>query len=246
MSRRIASRAARQSGQRLTFRAGGLISATYRTLKVRDCRRSEFQLRPTAATLKDFSKDRKASAFLLICYSKVMMTSWLIFGLLFFVAAYFLFVFVVLRITVPFMGFGELMMPSRLPSEIKEEIAKLEIEASSPMEYLKLAYKFVTSRWRAGRMDTLYYAPLAFRKDISEILRGSGYAHCNTQNYLLYVLLAGSRYFDPKDIKTRSVFFNFFIHQYLQVRIGERWIDADPAGTSIRGMSLGTHISFFG
>jgi hypothetical protein len=42
------------------------------------------------------------------------------------------------------------------------------------------------------------------------------------------------------------VFVNFVIHQYLQVKVDNGWIDVDPAGTGIRGKPLGKHLSWFG
>ena len=144
------------------------------------------------------------------------------------------------------MGFGGLEAPKDIPTEIKNKIVELENKSGSELEYLQVAYDFVTSRWHAGRLETIFYVPLAFRTNLSEILGQPGYGHCNTQNYFLYVLLVKSKYFKPEDIKLKTVFFNFFIHQYLQVRISGKFMDADPAGASIRGKQLGQRISFFG
>jgi hypothetical protein len=161
-------------------------------------------------------------------------------------AAYFFIVFVLLRLVVPFMGFGRLRLPKALPEEYKVAIADLEGKASSSEEYLRLAYDLVLSKWHAGRMDTIYHAPKAFRTDILKIWNQPGYAHCTTMNYVLFILLAGSKYFKPEDIQVKSVFFNMFIHQYLKVRIGDRWINADPGGAAIRGLPFGARARFFG
>ena len=160
--------------------------------------------------------------------------------------AYFFVVFILLRLIVPFMGFRDFDMPQKLPQEIQSEIKDLEARAKTKKEYLELVYGFVTSRWHAGRIETLSHAPLAFRTDLIKIWH-PGYGHCNTQNHITGVLLAGSKWFDSKDIKLKHVFFNFFIHQYLQIKLeGGEWMDVDPAGASIRGMPLGAHIQFFG
>jgi hypothetical protein len=155
-------------------------------------------------------------------------------------------VFVVLRMAVPFMGFGRLKMPAELPKEVQDKIAELESTSAGQNFYLQAAYVFVTGRWHAGRLATVFYAPLAFRKNISEIWQSSEYAHCNTQNYLLFLLLTGSKFFKPEDIKIKTVFFNFFIHQYLSVKTEKGWVSVDPAGASIHGKKLGEYISFFG
>lgn len=166
--------------------------------------------------------------------------------LLIVIAVYFFLVFVVLRLLVPFLGFGRFMMPENLPEEIKNAVQELEGRSLSQEDYLKSAYDLVIARWHAGRMVTIFKARSAFRKNLSTIWNSPGYAHCNTQNYILFVLLAGSRFFQAKDIEPRCVFFNFFIHQYLRVRINGEIVAADPAGASIRGKTLGEHIEFFG
>jgi hypothetical protein len=170
-----------------------------------------------------------------------------IFWVLLIVAAlYFFIIFVVARLVVPFMGFGGLAQPLQIPKEIAQKISELEMTSSGANDYLRASYNFVVSRWHAGRMDTVYYANLAFRNNLQQIWRQPGYGHCNTQNYLLFVLLTGSKFFAPIDVKLKTVFFNFFIHQYLQVRVEGSWLDVDPAGASIRGEPLGAHISLFG
>ena len=162
------------------------------------------------------------------------------------IAVYFLIVFVGLRLVVPFMGFTKPKLPEIIPEEIKNKILELESASTNQMEYLQGAYAFIAFRWQAGRMNTVFYAPLAFRKNLLSIWNRSGYAHCNTQNYLLYVLLAGSKFFKPEDITFHCIFFNFFIHQYITVKVADAWVAADPAGATIRNAPLGTHIKYFG
>lgn len=161
------------------------------------------------------------------------------------IAFYFLLIFVILRLITPFLGFGRFRLPEHIPHEITEKIAELEQNATSPNGYAQSAYDFVISRWHAGRFGTIQHAPLAFRNNIAQIWNTPGYAHCNTQNYLLFVLLAGSRFFAPKDIKPTCTMFNLFIHQYLKVTLPSGTISVDPAGASIRGMPYGSHITFF-
>ena len=167
---------------------------------------------------------------------------WLLLG----IATYFFLIFFLLRLVVPFMGFTKPKLPREIPQEITDVITAMEAKSQSQREYSAAAYKLVTSRWYAGRMSTLYYAPLAFRTELPILWSETGFAHCNTQNYILYILLARSRFFRPEDVTVKTVFFNFFIHQYLKVKIDTTWTDLDPAGAAIRGMPLGTHISFFG
>ncbi len=165
---------------------------------------------------------------------------------IFLISGYFFLIFIVLRILVPFMGFSRLKLPKEIPNAIREKIEELETKSGNSYEYLREAYTYITSNWHAGRFTTVLYAHLAFRKNLEKINSTPGFAQCNTQNYLLFVLLAGSKYFKESDIRVRTVFFNMFIHQYLEVRVEGKTLSVDPAGASIRGMPLGKYISFFG
>lgn len=159
---------------------------------------------------------------------------------------YFFIVFVVLRFITPFMGFRKPLLPEDVPEEIKKKVLDLKTVSFNKREYLEAAYDFVTTYWHAGRMDTVKYAVLAFRSNLKKIWNSPGYAHCNTQNYMLFILLVESKFFKPEDVTFHCVFFNFFIHQYLKVKIGNEWIVVDPGGASIRGMPLGKRIAWFG
>lgn len=162
------------------------------------------------------------------------------------IAVYFSLVFVVLRLIVPFMGFGRFTMPQRIPQNIQDAIKELEATSQNPKEYLRAAYNLVVSKWHAARFATVLHVSSAFRTDLDTLWNSPGFAHCHTQNYILFVLLAGSKYFKELDVKPKVVFFNFFIHQYLQVKVENQIINVDPAGASIRGKPLGEHIKWFG
>lgn len=162
------------------------------------------------------------------------------------IAGYFFVVFVLLRLVAPFMGFKQYAPPADLPAEARQTVADLESGSTDAQSYLKAAYDFTRSRWQATRGQAITQLPKLFREDFVSLWMQPGYAHCTTQNYILYTLLANSRFFKAKDVKVRHVFLNFVPHQYLQVRIGDNWIDADPAAGSALGIPFGRHGSFFG
>jgi hypothetical protein len=162
------------------------------------------------------------------------------------VLVYVVVVFVGIRLFVPYMGFGRFRLPESLSQEVLQTIRELENKSIDGQAYLAAAYNFVATRWHAGRMNVIFKAPLAFRTNLQKLWNSPGFAHCNTQNYILFLLLAGSKFFTEEDVQPRCVMFNFFIHQYLRVRVADRWVDADPAGASIRGKPLGEHIEWFG
>lgn len=141
----------------------------------------------------------------------------------------------------PYMGFGRYSVPKTVSPDIMHVITQLKAESSGAEEYLNKAYNFVLSRWHAERIKTIYYFPLAFRRDVEKIWKRSGYAHCTTMNMILTVLLVHSGYFTAEDIRIHHTFLNMFIHQYLTVRVNGVWVDADPGGAAIRHMPLGQH-----
>lgn len=159
-------------------------------------------------------------------------------------------VYVVSRFAVPFMGWRGFKPPKEIPGEIKIKIAELEALAHNPQSYLQSVYDFVMEKnwtqWNHTRLRAAFRLRRAFVKDLGEIWRTRDFIYCTAINYLVYAMLTGSRYFKPSDIKVRHVFVNFFIHQYLRVKINGGWTDVDPAGTGIRGKPLGGHLEWFG
>ena len=166
------------------------------------------------------------------------------------VAIYFVLVFVGLRLVVPFFDFKPLTVPQDLPGEISAAIAELENKSKDQKSYLQSVYDFVLDKtlyqWKHTRFKAGVRLDRLFVKDILEIWQTKDFVYCQGINYIAFVLLSKSKFFKPEDVRTRHVFVNFVIHQYLRVKVADVWIDFDPAGTGIRGKFLGTHLVFFG
>lgn len=166
------------------------------------------------------------------------------------IAIYFLLVFGVSRFVVPFMGFERYNLPTDLPVEIRNTISTLENRSTDKQSYLQAVYDVVLDKnlhqWKHTRFKAATRLPRAFVKDLNEIWETQDFVFCMAINFVVFVLLAKSKFFKEDDVRVRHVFANFIIHQYLQVKVGEKWVDVDPAGTGIRGKPLGQHLSFFG
>ncbi len=166
------------------------------------------------------------------------------------VAIYVLLVYVMSRFVVPFMEWGGFKPPLKVPEEIKAVILDLEAQSKDQFSYLQAVFDLVMEKnkyqWNHTRFQAATRLPRAFVKDLSEIWSTKDFIYCTAINYLVSALLVNSKYFRPEDIKVQHVFVNMFIHQYLKVRVGNTWIDIDPAGTGIRGKPLGTHLAGFG
>lgn len=152
---------------------------------------------------------------------------------------YFVIIFVLPRIFIPFMGFGQYKPPKNLPEDVKRKITELENSSENSLQYLKNAYDFVLSRWRAERAKTITHLHLAFRTDLEKLWQTPGYTHCHTMNFILYTLMANSKFFKDEDVKIKHIFFNGVPHQHMEVKVGEEWMHIDPALNYVRGIAFG-------
>lgn len=163
---------------------------------------------------------------------------------------YFLIVFVVLRFVAPFMGFKGYKIPQDVPVEIMNAIFDLENKTTNQQTYLEGVYKLVLYKtnyqWKHTRFQAALRLNKLFVKDLQNIWSTPDFLYCTAINYLGFTMLVKSKYFKIEDIRVKHVFLNFVIHQYLQIKIGENWVDFDPSGAGIRGYNLGSHASFFG
>jgi len=166
------------------------------------------------------------------------------------IAAYFFVVFVLLRLVAPFMGFKQYRPPKDLPKDVRQTIVELENKSADQESYLRAVYDLVLDKtlhqWKHTRFKAAVRIPRVWVKDLAEIWETKDFVYCTAINFVIYTMLADSKFFTADDVKVRYVFVNFIIHQYLQVKVGDEWLDVDPAGAGIRGRPLGAHLSWFG
>jgi hypothetical protein len=173
-----------------------------------------------------------------------------ILSIVFIIAAYFFLVFMVLRLVAPFYGFGQYGPPESIPNEIRQAITELENKSQDQMSYLQAVYGLILNKtlhqWHHTRFKAGTKIHRVFVKDLSEIWQTKKFLYCMQINYAAYCLLTQSKFFTAQDVRTQQVFANLVSHQYLEVKVGDAWIDFDPTGVGIRGRGLGEHLSFFG
>ncbi|HXS14550.1 MAG TPA: hypothetical protein VN711_00285 [Candidatus Saccharimonadales bacterium] len=150
---------------------------------------------------------------------------------------YIIFVFFDLRLLVPYLGFGTEAISQTLPQELVDEIEKIGNEATSNEEFLKKSYDYITSRFHGDRFKTIYQCFYAFRPLFSH---RTGYLPCSMQNQLLKIMLIKSSRFQSQDIRVKTTVVDFFIHQYMEVRLDNGWIPVDPWGKSL-GIPFGEY-----
>lgn len=164
--------------------------------------------------------------------------------IIYFFIIYISIVFIVSRFVIPHLGLSETALPDKIPAEMKKKIMELKSKTGSPREFLESAYDFLGSKRRSERLNTFLKFHYLF-KNLEFIWEREGYIPCTQNNLLMRIFLVRSGFFRDKDIKTKHVFANFVIHQYLQVKLDGKWIDVD-VGEKQRGLPIGKHLGFFG
>ncbi len=145
--------------------------------------------------------------------------------LLYILVAYIGIVWILARILVPHLGFSRQPLPTVLPESIQKKIDQFNTEATDDADFLSKAYGYVTATYQGSRVRTITNFLRAFENPIDHV---PGFMHCTGQNYLLRLILVKNGRFQESDIRIKVVPLNLFIHQYLEVRVSERWVDVDP------------------
>ncbi|MFA6306702.1 MAG: hypothetical protein WCV70_03540 [Patescibacteria group bacterium] len=168
----------------------------------------------------------------------------MIYYIVYIIAIYILLVFVLSRLVIPHLGFSEEKIPEQMPAEMRVKIEEYKAQSRTDEEFLRLAYDYLGSRYRSERFNTFLKFNYLF-KSLDEAWRMGGYLPCTVNNYLLKIFLVSSGWFKEEDIRRRHVFVNFILHQYLQVKINDKWLDVD-VGEKQRGLPIGKHLKYFG
>ncbi|PIR88304.1 MAG: hypothetical protein COU09_02975 [Candidatus Harrisonbacteria bacterium CG10_big_fil_rev_8_21_14_0_10_44_23] len=129
------------------------------------------------------------------------------------------------RLVVPYFGFRRPYAPKKMPNPWEKHLVFLKGQSKSSKEFLINAFNLITAQYKGGRRQNFLRIWRAFG---SAFNKKSGYLTCNMQNYLLHSLLIKSGYFKEKDIRHKYRLLRPFIHQWLEINLGGKWIIADP------------------
>ncbi|MDA3840453.1 MAG: hypothetical protein PF572_05150 [Patescibacteria group bacterium] len=117
--------------------------------------------------------------------------------------------------------------PEVLPNEMENLIVELK-KSSGSEECLKKAYQILVDRYQGQRIKTYTRIFNIFYSDINYLWRQKGFLHCNNINYIMRAFLIKSNFFKEDDIKIKwTLVWYISPHQYLQVRINEKWVNVD-------------------
>ncbi|MFA4941118.1 MAG: hypothetical protein WC582_00770 [Patescibacteria group bacterium] len=159
-------------------------------------------------------------------------------------AVYIIFSFFLSRFFVPHLSFWQSPVPETIPREMEETIEKLKTQSSSPKEFLELSFNYLGKKYHSERLATILKFSYLF-KNLENVWVTNGFIPCTQSNFLLRIFLVKSGFFREDDIRRRHVFVNFVPHQYLQVKLDDKWLDVD-VGEKHRGMPIGKHLKYFG
>jgi len=141
------------------------------------------------------------------------------------VLAYLLVVWVGIRLIVPYFGYRKDQLPQEIPPVLEQLIQQFSNDSANDFDFLEKTYEYITSKYKGSRIKTITNFWRAFQNPVNA---KAGFLPCNSQNYLLRLMLVKSGRFTENHIQVRVVPLNFFIHQYLRVNIDGQWINVDP------------------
>jgi len=163
--------------------------------------------------------------------------------------SYLLVVFLLSRLFIPHLGFRREPLPELTPPDWQKEIDFLKASAAGAEEFLFLTYNYLGNKYfyksrpffRRFKVfpnfSTLFASP-------EDLYRIQGFLHCTQLNFLLRLFLVKSGFFKEEDIRRKHVLVNFFIHQYLQVKVNGKWLDVDVFEYS-NDLKIGQHLKTF-
>jgi len=160
------------------------------------------------------------------------------------IAIYIALVFGLSRLIIPYMRSGAAGLPEVLPDSLASAIQTLTHQVKTKEEFLALTYNYIGAKYRSERFNTVFKFSYLFLP-LEKVWEMSGYMPCTQTNFLLSIFLVKSGFFKEEEIKKSHVPVNFVPHQYLIVRLDDKWVSVD-VGEKQRGMPIGKHLKYFG
>ncbi len=135
-------------------------------------------------------------------------------------------------------------IPTKLDSKTKKAIQSLN-KIKGKRKFVRACFNHVDKMFSSEERKILrgYLAAIKVYKP-SQLIKKRDYDSCSVQNLYLEILLIKSRRFKREEIRKKYSFVNFVLHKYLQVKLGNKWLDLDPWGYDV-GVAFGKHASGF-
>lgn len=112
-------------------------------------------------------------------------------------------------------------------------------------ECLRKAYDILIAKYQGNHIKTITRLFNIFEKDVNVLWNRSGFLHCTSISLVFKKLLLESGFFKEDEIRTRwTLIWYVSPHQYLQVKIGDEWINVD-AWANVYGIEFGDYAHGF-
>ncbi|MDI6820579.1 MAG: hypothetical protein QMD65_00145 [Patescibacteria group bacterium] len=162
------------------------------------------------------------------------------------ILVYFFIIFVVAPFVIPHLR--KISIPEVINSEMQKTADEIsEKTKNSDEKFIKLLLDFLKKRYIIKIGQTHLYPQIMFRKNIDKIWNQIGEKQtCNVLNFALKTMLIKSGRFSENDVKEHLTFYEFNIHQYLEIKTKNRIIFADSWGYLAGKTNFGEYATGFG
>lgn len=110
--------------------------------------------------------------------------------------------------------------PDKLPLFLQKLNKEFAEKAKNDEEFLRFWMDLLDEHFDAGHLVQFLYPARWFETDLEKIWNDNKRPQlCTIYNYLLESILLNSGLFTREQLSHRTVFLNFSMHQYLQVRL---------------------------
>jgi len=155
---------------------------------------------------------------------------------------FFIVIFGLSRLAIPNLN-NKIKIPAKLPHGMQEKIDELKKLSHDKRDYLFRAYNYLSQKYK-GIKGELWKDTRCLFWTLDDAWSKEGFMTCTMQSYLMIVFLVKSGFFQVKDIKKKHMFYSFNIHQYIKVRLDDKWITVDIWSNNY-GVKLGERAKFF-
>ncbi|MDI6734338.1 MAG: hypothetical protein QMD50_02495 [Patescibacteria group bacterium] len=165
--------------------------------------------------------------------------------ILFIISVYFFIIFIVSPFVIPHLR--KIKVPAEINSEMQKTIDEIsEKTKDSDEKFIKAILDLLKDRYIIKIWQTHLYPQIMFRKDINKIWHQVGEKQsCNVLNFVMKTILVKSGRFNEENIKERLTFYEFNIHQYLEIKTSNQIVFADPWGYLAGKVDFGEYATGF-
>ena len=121
---------------------------------------------------------------------------------------------------------------------MQKVINDLKKQSKNKKEFLEKSYDYLSKKY-FGKNREMFKDLTCFYQNIDSVWSKKGFMPCNIQNQILIIFLIKSGFFKKQDIRKIHIFYQWSVHQYLEVKINNKWIHVDIWKAGYYGVKIG-------